>query len=81
MNDIHQDTKQEAPTVLLMHGAFAESASWNGVIANLQHAAAGSWRWRTRCGACRGMPPTCAASSTASPGPSSSPATPMAAPS
>jgi pimeloyl-ACP methyl ester carboxylesterase len=36
VNDIHQDTTQEAPTVLLVHGAFAESASWNGVIADLQ---------------------------------------------
>ena len=34
MNDT-QDTTQEAPTVLLVHGAFAESASWNGVIADL----------------------------------------------
>ena len=24
------------PTVVLVHGAFAESASWNGVIAELQ---------------------------------------------
>lgn len=34
MNDT-QDTTQDAPTVLLVHGAFAESASWNGVIADL----------------------------------------------
>ena len=34
MNDT-QDTTQAAPTVLLVHGAFAESASWNGVIADL----------------------------------------------
>jgi pimeloyl-ACP methyl ester carboxylesterase len=26
----------ETPTVVLVHGAFAESASWNGVIADLQ---------------------------------------------
>jgi pimeloyl-ACP methyl ester carboxylesterase len=25
------------PTVVLVHGAFAESASWNGVVANLKH--------------------------------------------
>ncbi len=36
MNDIHQHIAQEAPTILLVHGAFAESASWNGVIADLQ---------------------------------------------
>jgi pimeloyl-ACP methyl ester carboxylesterase len=35
MNDIQDDTAQQAPTILLVHGAFAESASWNGVIANL----------------------------------------------
>lgn len=35
MND-QPDIHQDAPTVLLVHGAFAESASWNGVIAELQ---------------------------------------------
>lgn len=34
MNDTQDIT--QAPTVLLVHGAFAESASWNGVIADLQ---------------------------------------------
>ncbi len=28
---------QEKPTVVLVHGAFADSSSWNGVIAALQH--------------------------------------------
>ena len=27
---------QQKPTVVLVHGAFAESASWNGVIQQLQ---------------------------------------------
>jgi len=27
---------QQRPTVVLVHGAFAESASWNGVIERLQ---------------------------------------------
>ena len=38
MNDTRQDATPDPtrPTVLLVHGAFAESASWNGVIANLQ---------------------------------------------
>jgi pimeloyl-ACP methyl ester carboxylesterase len=27
---------QDKPTVVLVHGAFAESASWNGVIQRLQ---------------------------------------------
>src|SRR5262245_12264019 len=26
----------EKPTIVLVHGAFAESASWNGVIAELE---------------------------------------------
>ena len=60
MNDTH-DTTQEAPTVLLVHGAFAESASWNGVIADLQQRGHRSWRWPTRCAACSTTPPTCAA--------------------
>src|SRR5918997_5237474 len=33
MNTTPQDESQ--PTIVLMHGAFAESASWNGVIADL----------------------------------------------
>ncbi|MEU7973865.1 alpha/beta hydrolase [Micromonospora sp. NPDC049089] len=28
---------QEMPTIVLIHGAFAGSSSWNGVIANLKH--------------------------------------------
>jgi pimeloyl-ACP methyl ester carboxylesterase len=35
MNDTQPTYASEPPTVLLVHGAFAESASWNGVIANL----------------------------------------------
>ena len=38
MNDNRHDDASEPtrPTVVLVHGAFAESASWNGVVANLQ---------------------------------------------
>ncbi len=38
MNDVHQEGSSESPrpTVVLVHGAFAESASWNGVVADLQ---------------------------------------------
>ncbi|MDY7102943.1 MAG: alpha/beta hydrolase [Actinomycetota bacterium] len=38
MSDTNEtlDTTQERPTILLMHGAFAESASWNGVVADVQ---------------------------------------------
>ena len=35
MNEIRRATAADAPTVVLVHGAFAESASWNGVIADL----------------------------------------------
>ena len=37
MNDV-QERSSEAPrpTIVLVHGAFAESASWNGVVADLQ---------------------------------------------
>jgi pimeloyl-ACP methyl ester carboxylesterase len=31
-----QPASSEKPTIVLVHGAFAESASWNGVIAKLQ---------------------------------------------
>jgi pimeloyl-ACP methyl ester carboxylesterase len=34
MNQASHDTG--SPTIVLVHGAFAESSSWNGVIANLQ---------------------------------------------
>ena len=34
--DSLDDSPATAPTVVLVHGAFAESASWNGVIADLQ---------------------------------------------
>jgi pimeloyl-ACP methyl ester carboxylesterase len=32
----HEPLSDGTPTVVLVHGAFAESASWNGVIAELQ---------------------------------------------
>jgi len=30
-----RDMREQEPTVVLVHGAFAESASWNGVIERL----------------------------------------------
>ena len=50
----------QKPTVVLVHGAFAESASWNGVIERLQ--AQGSIRWPSpiRFAASRSTRPTCA---------------------
>jgi pimeloyl-ACP methyl ester carboxylesterase len=32
-----ENTMESLPTIVLVHGAFAESASWNGVIRELQH--------------------------------------------
>ena len=37
----------DRPTVVLVHGEFADSSSWNGVIKNLE--ADGSARLSTRC--------------------------------
>jgi pimeloyl-ACP methyl ester carboxylesterase len=39
MTDVRQERSSESsqPTVVLVHGAFAESASWNGVVAELLH--------------------------------------------
>ncbi|MGV9350558.1 alpha/beta fold hydrolase [Streptomyces spiralis] len=31
------DTPQTKPTVVLVHGAFADASSWNGVVKRLQH--------------------------------------------
>jgi pimeloyl-ACP methyl ester carboxylesterase len=36
MTDSTSDARRPAPTVVLVHGAFADSSSWNGVIELLQ---------------------------------------------
>ena len=54
------------PTVLLVHGAFAESASWNAVIRPAPRA--GSRRHRRRQPAAQRQPPTPATCETSSPG-------------
>ncbi|MEU6347273.1 alpha/beta hydrolase [Streptomyces sp. NPDC046977] len=38
MNDTTQRPAPHKPTVVLVHGAFADSSSWNGVIEHLRHA-------------------------------------------
>ena len=38
MSNLNQTPASEAPTVVLVHGAFADSSSWNGVIELLQQA-------------------------------------------
>jgi pimeloyl-ACP methyl ester carboxylesterase len=38
-----------APTVLLVHGAFADASSWAGVIAQLQSAGIDIFALPTRC--------------------------------
>ena len=39
------------PTILLVHGAFADASSWNGVISILKKEAMTSLPSRTRCAA------------------------------
>jgi pimeloyl-ACP methyl ester carboxylesterase len=39
------------PTIVLVHGAFADASSWNGVVGRLQQQAAPSSPRRTRCAA------------------------------
>ena len=46
------------PTVVLVHGAFADSSSWNGVIATLSAPATPSSPRPTRCAACQPTPHT-----------------------
>jgi len=42
------------PAIVLVHGAFAESASWNPVIARLQDESFGRHRRRESLAQCRG---------------------------
>ena len=39
------------PTVILVHGAFAESSSWNGVLTELTQKVIPQWPSRIRCAA------------------------------
>jgi alpha-beta hydrolase superfamily lysophospholipase len=75
-----QATSDHAPlTVVLVHGAFADSSSWNGVIERLQ---AAGIQVTAAPNPLRGIsmtPPTSPASSSRSPGRSLWSATPMAA--
>jgi hypothetical protein len=72
-----QATTDTAPlTVVLVHGAFADASSWNGVIERLQAAGIQVTAPRTRCAASPLTPPTSPASSTRSPGLSLPSATP-----
>ncbi|GDY44166.1 hypothetical protein SANT12839_050480 [Streptomyces antimycoticus] len=71
---------EKKPTVVLVHGAFADSSSWNGVIKRLRHAGYPVLAPPTRCAAWPATPPTCTASSRASRARSCSSATPTAAP-
>ena len=49
-------------TVVLVHGAFADSSSWDGGIDIFQAAGARSPRWRIPCAASSTTPPTSPAS-------------------
>ena len=44
-------------TIVLVHGAYAESSSWDGVIESLAPGGTASSRGPTRCAASRRMPP------------------------
>ncbi|MFT3835067.1 MAG: hypothetical protein QM711_17400 [Micropruina sp.] len=46
------------PTIVLVHGAFADSSSWSGEIRRLQSEAMRLSPWRTRCAASPPTPPT-----------------------
>jgi hypothetical protein len=55
------------PTIVLVHGAFADASSWNGVIERLQQQEdTPSSPRRIRCVAWPPIPPTSQASSTRS---------------
>jgi alpha-beta hydrolase superfamily lysophospholipase len=46
------------PTVVLVHGAFADASSWNDVIERLQAERVQVTAPRTRCAASPSTPPT-----------------------
>jgi alpha-beta hydrolase superfamily lysophospholipase len=54
------------PTIVLVHGAFADASSWNGVIERLQQEGYTVIARRIRCVAWPPIPPTSQASSTRS---------------
>ncbi len=70
---------QETPTVVLVHGAFAESSSWNGVIEQLRDEGYPVVAAATRSAGCAPTPSSCAASWITSPVPSCWPAIPTGA--
>ena len=69
------------PTVVLVHGAFADSSGWDGVIDRLRHDGYPVRAARIRCSDCGSTPTPSVPSSTASQAPRSWSATPTAAPS
>ncbi|MDX6382246.1 MAG: hypothetical protein QOI57_3270 [Rubrobacteraceae bacterium] len=66
------------PTVVLVHGAFADGSSWNGVIERLQADGVQVTAPRTRCAASSLTPPTSLACSSRFPAQSLPSATPTA---
>ena len=52
------------PTVVLVHGAFADASSWNEVVERLQAEGVHVTAPRTRCAASPSTPPTSPAIST-----------------
>ena len=70
-----QTTSTAPLTVVLVHGAFADSSSWTGVIERLQAAGVQVTAPRIRSAASPPTPPTSPPSSTRSPARSSPSAT------
>jgi dienelactone hydrolase len=77
MNTNPQDGSQ--PTVVLVHGGFADASSWNDVVERLQAEGVQVTAPRTHFAASPSTPPTSPAFSTRSPARSSPSATPTGA--
>ena len=50
---------EPTPTIVLVHGAWADASGWSAVILRLQQDGHTVYARPTRCAACRKTPPTC----------------------
>ena len=53
----------KTPTIVLVHGAWADASGWSAVILRLQEDGFTVHARPTRCAGCRKTPPTCMSSS------------------
>ena len=51
LEEILMSTPDSTPTAVLVHGAFVDASSWNGVITELKGPVSTWWRRRTCCAA------------------------------